>query len=186
MPRYTTTAIVLHWLIALLIAVNVGLALTVGWFPDSAVRTVIDTHKSTGITVLGLVLVRLIWRYRHAPPALPAGYPAWERRAAHAAHIALYALILALPLSGWLHDSAWKDAASHPMSLFGTVPWPRIGWITSLEPGLKEQLHDRFGALHAWLGYALYALFAAHVAGALKHQWLDRHRELQRMWPGKA
>ena len=185
MPRYTTTAIALHWLIAVLIVTNVALALSADWIPDNAVRTVIDTHKSTGITVLGLVLLRLLWRFRHAPPTLPASYAVWERTGAHAAHFALYALMLALPLSGWLHDSAWKDAATHPMKLFGLVPWPRIGWVTGLEPGLKERLHDQFGALHSWLGYILYGLVALHIAGALKHQWLDRHPQLQRMWPAR-
>ena len=155
--RYTRTAIVLHWVIALLIVVNVVLALSADALPDDWVRPVIDTHKSIGITVLGLGLMRLLWRFTHRPPALPAAYPHWERLGAHAAHAALYGLILALPLSGWLHDSAWKDAATHPMHLFGLVPWPRVGWVMDLDPALRETLHDRFGDLHAWFGYALYA-----------------------------
>ena len=183
MPRYTTTAIWLHWTMALLLAANIALALTADYFPESAVRTVIDTHKSIGITVLGLVLLRIVWRWRHAPPALPGTYARWERTASHAAHLALYALILALPISGWMHDSAWKDAPTHPMTLFGLVPWPRLGFLMHLPPATKEVWHDRLFTLHAWLAYALYALFALHVAGALKHQWLDGERELQRMWP---
>ena len=66
-----------------------------------------------------------------APP-LPAGYPHWERWGAHAAHGVLYLLIFLLPLSGWAHDSAWKGAATHPMYLFGVVPWPRIGLLTAI------------------------------------------------------
>lgn len=181
--RYTTTAITLHWGIAVLIAVNVAIGLSADYLPDDSVRFAIDTHKSIGITVLGLALMRLLWRLSHRPPPLPPDYPRWEKVVAHGAHALLYVLILALPLSGWMHDSAWKDAASHPMRLFGVVPWPRIGWITDVEPGLKESLHDRFGALHAWFGYVLYGAFALHVAGALKHQWLDRKPELQRMLP---
>ena len=181
--RYTRTAIALHWTIASLIIVNVALALTADALPDDWIRPVIDTHKSIGITVLGLGLLRLLWRLTHRPPALPPGYPRWERAGAHLAHGLLYALILALPLSGWMHDSAWKDAATHPMQLFGLVPWPRIGWIMGIEPALKETLHDRFGAMHTWFGYALYGLFALHVVGALKHQWMDREPELQRMLP---
>ena len=179
--RYTRTAVVLHWLVAALIAVNVGLALSVDHLPDEWVRPVIDTHKSTGITLLGLVLMRVLWRAGHAPPPLPHGHARWERIAAHAAHGALYALMLLLPLSGWMHDSAWKDAATHPMSLFGLVPWPRIGLIETIPPVTKESLHTLFGIFHTGFGYLLYALLAVHVGGALKHQWLDRKPELQRM-----
>ncbi len=179
--RYTRIAIALHWTVALLIAVNVALALSADHLPDDWVRPVIDAHKSIGITVLGLAVMRLLWRLSHRPPALPRHYPRWERAGAHVVHALLYLVIFALPLSGWLHDSAWKDAASHPMTLFGLVPWPRIGWVTGLEPALREQMHDRFGLLHAWVGYALYALFAVHVAGALKHQWIDGEPEVQRM-----
>jgi cytochrome b561 len=179
--RYTRIAIVLHWLIAVLIVCNIALALSADSLPDSWVRPVIDTHKSIGITVLGLVLLRLLWRAGHPAPPLPADYPRWQRTAAHAVHIVLYALMLALPLSGWMHDSAWKDAAGHPMRLFSLVPWPRIGWIENVEPAAKEQLHTIFGEVHTWLGYALYAMVALHVAAALKHQFIDKHRELQRM-----
>ena len=181
--RYTRTAIVLHWLIALLVAINIALIWSVSLLPDDAVRPVIDTHKSTGITVLGLVILRLLWRRANRPPPLPAAYPVWEKRLAHAAHISLYVLILALPLSGWMHDSAWKAAAQFPMKLFYLVPWPRIGLIANLDPQTKEAFHDVSGHVHVWLSYALYAMFFLHIAGALKHQWLDKDAELQRMLP---
>ena len=179
--RYTRLAVVLHWLIAVLILCNVALALSADSLPDNWVRPVIDTHKSIGITVLGLAVLRLLWRAGHPAPPLPADYPRWQRIAAHVAHGVLYGLILALPLSGWMHDSAWKDAATHPMSLFNLVPWPRISWILNAAPAEKERLHTVFGAVHTWLGYALYAMLALHVGAALKHQFVDRHRELQRM-----
>jgi cytochrome b561 len=98
-------------------------------------------------------------------------------------HYLLYALLLLLPLSGWLHDSAWRDAATHPMRLFWLFEWPRLHFIAALPAGLKEELHTRFGELHTWLGYGLYGLFALHVGGALKHQWFDGDAELQRMLP---
>jgi cytochrome b561 len=179
--RYTRTAAALHWLLALLLIVNVALALSVDLLPDAWVRPVIDTHKSLGITALGLVLLRLLWRASHRPPPLPTSYAAWERKASHAAHALLYLVMLVLPLSGWLHDSAWKDAATHPMHWFGLFEWPRIAAIMALPPALKEALHDTFGSVHTAAGYALYALFTLHVAGALKHQWVDRQQELQRM-----
>lgn len=182
--RYTRLAIVLHWLIAVLIAVNLALAWSVESLPDAYVRPVIDTHKSIGITVLGLAILRLLWRVSHAPPPLPTGYRLWERRLSHLAHLALYLLIFAIPLSGWMHDSAWKAAASHPMYLFGVVPWPRIGWIMDLDPATREALHSSVGHLHKLLGKILCLFVAAHILGALKHQFLDREPELQRMLPG--
>ncbi len=178
--RYTRTAVVLHWLVALLIAVNVALGLLADGLPDDWIRPVIDTHKSIGITILGLVLMRLLWRFAHPPPPLPAGYPRRERVAAKFAHGLLYVLMLALPLSGWMHDSAWKDAATHPMPFFGLFEWPRIAAIGRIEPAAKEVLHTQLGSLHTLLGYVLYGVFALHVAGALKHQ-LAGERELQRM-----
>lgn len=181
--KYTRTAMALHWLIALLIIGNVLLGLSFDYVPEARIRLVIDTHKSIGITVLGLGLMRLLWRATHPPPALPEHYPRWERMAAHLTHAALYLLIFALPISGWLHDSAWKDAATHPMKLFGLLPWPRIGAIASIEPQAREILHDVFGEVHRLFGYLLYALFALHVGGALKHQLVDKEPELQRMLP---
>lgn len=184
--RYSKLAIILHWLIAGLMVINIALVLPVDLLPDSWTRPIIDTHKSIGITVLGLGLMRLLWRISHRPPSLPLDYKRWERISAHLVHGLLYALILALPLSGWMHDSAWKDAATHPMKLFGLVPWPRIEWITAIDPVYKEHLHGLFGAWHTALGYMLYALFALHVGAALKHQLIDRHAELQRMGLGKS
>lgn len=87
--RYTRPAIILHWLVAVLMAVNIALILLVEQFPDDWVRPVIDTHKSIGITVLGLVLLRILWRLSHRPPAMPPSYGRLERFGAHAAHAAL-------------------------------------------------------------------------------------------------
>ena len=179
--RYTRTAVVLHWVVAALILANLALALSVDQLNDAWVRPVIDTHKSIGITVLGLALLRILWRLAHKPPPLPQGYTRWEKRAAHIAHGLLYAFMIAMPLSGWMHDSAWKDAATHPMRLFRVVPWERLGFITAMEPAAKEALHTLLGTIHASLGYTLLALLLLHIGGALKHQWMDRDPELQRM-----
>lgn len=181
--RYTGTAMVLHWLVALLVIGNLILVWTVGWFPDALVRPAIDTHKSIGITVLGLAVLRLLWRVSHRPPPLPAHYPKPERAAAHGAHILLYGLILALPISGWIHDSAFKDAAAYPLRLFGLVPWPRIGPIMAMEPVAKEHLHAVWFSIHGALAYGLYVLLALHLLGVLKHQLFDREPVLRRMLP---
>jgi len=182
--RYTGVAMFFHWLIAALMIVNVILALSADSLPDDWVRPFINTHKSIGITVLGLGLLRLLWRLANPPPPLPARYPAWEKRGAHAVHIALYVLIFALPLSGWIHDSAWKKAAQNPLLLFGIIPWPRISYFMDLDPQTKEMAHKLFGQIHGSLAYVLYALFALHIDGALKHQFIDKEPELQRMFPG--
>ncbi len=183
--RYTRIAALLHWLVAALIGVNVILGLTADWFPDDWVRPAIDTHKSVGLTVLGLVLLRILWRLSHPAPPLPASYPRLERAGAHAAHIGLYLLILLLPISGWMHDSAFKDAAAHPLRIFWVIPWFRIGPIADLDPATKEQMHSAFFALHVWAGYALYALVALHILGALKHQFIDHEPEFARMRIGR-
>lgn len=182
--RYTGVAMALHWAIALLIAINLVLVWFADKWPQDWVRPAIDTHKSIGITVLGLAIMRLLWRVVNPPPPLPDDYSRWERFAAHAAHIALYVLIFAIPLSGWLHDSAWKDGPTHPDKLFWLVPWPRIPQIAHMAAGPKEHFHDVLFAAHKALAYVLYGLFGLHVAAVLKHQWIDKEPELQRMLPG--
>jgi cytochrome b561 len=181
--RYAPVAVVLHWLIAVLMLGNIALIWLVDALPEERIRLAIDTHKSIGITVLGLVLLRILWRIGHPPPVTPSGLlTPMESRVSLVVHGLLYLLMLGLPLSGWMHDSAWKAAESHPMTLFGLVPWPRIGWIMGQSPDLKEQLHGLFGQAHELLAWALYVLFALHLIGALKHQWVDKQPILQRMW----
>jgi cytochrome b561 len=182
--RYTRTAIVLHWVIAALMTINVVLGLTAELFPDLWIRPAIDLHKSFGLTVLGLALVRILWRLSHPAPPFPDGYPRLERVGAHVAHFLLYGLILLLPISGWLHDSAFKDAAAHPLRLFWVIPWFRIAAVQDLPAAPKEAFHSALFAVHVWSTYVLCALVALHIAGALKHQFIDRHAELRRMGIG--
>jgi cytochrome b561 len=182
--KYTGTAITLHWVIALGIVLNVALAWIWPLLADENVRPAIDTHKSIGVTILGLAILRLLWRLTHTPPALPAGYKQWEVTASHITHWAFYAFLFAMPLSGWIMDSAYKDAAAHPMFWFGLFEWPRIAPILHLEPGLRNTVHDSFGEVHEALAYVLYALLTLHIGGALKHEWIDKQRELRRILPG--
>ena len=182
--RYGLTAQLFHWVTLLLVVALFALASYFEEMPAGPEKgVVIGWHKSIGITVLGLVLMRLLWRATHVPPALPDHYRAWEKFAAKAAHIALYLLMLAMPISGWLHDSAWKAAPEIKMYWFGLFEWPRIGWIMNMEPAAKEMLHGLFGEIHEILAFGLYLLVALHIAAALKHQFVDKEAELQRMWP---
>ena len=175
--KYSKTAVFLHWTIALGLIGNCLLGLLFQFISDENIRLAIDMHKSFGIIVLGLVLMRILWRLTHPAPALPSTHASWEILGAKIGHAALYVLMLALPLSGWMHDSAWKDAATHPMSLFWSIPWPRISMIANIEAVSKEHLHELFGAMHVIASYVLYGVLALHIAGALKHQYFDKHSD---------
>ena len=181
--RYNTIAITLHWVVASLLLVNVCVGLAASYADDADVRRLVDLHKSLGLTLLGLVLMRILWRLSHKPPPLPRAYSRLERWGAHAAHFSLYAVMLLLPLTGYIHDSAWKLAPTHPIILYGLVHFPRIGFIEALDPVLKEQIHAIFSAAHTYFGYALYVLVALHLLGVAKHHAVDHEEELQRMLP---
>ena len=127
--RYNRVAMALHWIVAALIAVNVVYGLKAASADDAHVRALIEMHKSIGLTILGLVLLRVLWRLGHRPPPMPSAYPRYERKGAHVAHALLYLVMLALPLTGYIHDSAWKAAADHPIELYGILHFPRIGWV---------------------------------------------------------
>ena len=94
--------------------------------------------------------------------------------------------MFALPLSGWLHDSAWKAAAEVPMHWFGLFEWPRIGFIMGMDAASKKEVHGLFGEMHEISGFILYFLVIVHVGGALKHQFLDKDKEMARIGIGKA
>jgi len=181
--RYTTPAIIAHWLIAVLMIGNLLLGLLAEKLPDEQIRFAIDTHKSIGISVLGLVLLRILWRLGHKPPPFSTGMAVWERALAHLAHFGLYVFMLWMPLTGWLHDSAWKAAPEIPMRLFGLFEFPRVSWVMTQPDDTKEWLHGLFGEMHEIGGYVLIALILLHLAGALKHQFVDREPEFRRMWP---
>jgi cytochrome b561 len=181
--RYNTPAIVLHWLVAAVIIITIVAGLSAARADDSDVRRLVDLHKSLGLTAFGLVILRVLWRLAHKPPPLPDTYSPLERIGAHGAHGILYALMVLLPLTGYIHDSAWSLAATHPIVLYGLVHFPRIGFIEALDPAIKDKVHAIFSAAHVYLGYALYGLLALHLLGVAKHHALDHEAELQRMLP---
>ncbi|MDB5686969.1 MAG: YceI family protein [Rhizorhabdus sp.] len=174
--RYSTVAIILHWLIAGLLIFEVGLGLRMEAAHGAAKFAVFQLHKSIGITILLLVALRLVWRFYRTPPAIAA--KGWERALAHAVHILFYVLLFALPISGWIIVSTSRIVV--PTLLYGVIPWPHVPGLASA----KEAWHAAAEFLHVNLVKLIYALFALHVAGALKHHFLDRDGDIARMAPG--
>ncbi len=179
--RYTAVAIVLHWAIGLgiLAQLALGLAMTQLTIPPATLFGWYQLHKSIGITILLLVVVRIAWRLGHRPPPLPAGLPVLEKRAAHGTHLILYAFMLAMPLTGWAMVSA--SVYNIPTVLFGLVPWPHLPVLSTLpDKGTYEAV---FKTIHAYIGFALIAFAGLHIAAALRHQIVERDAVLWRMLP---
>ena len=172
---YTPVAIAFHWLLALMIVGSLSLGLYMADLPFSPTRLKLyNWHKWAGVTILALSALRLLWRLTHRPPAdLPM--PAWQQRAAHGAHLALYALFFAVPLAGW----AYSSAAGFPIVWFGVLPLPDF---VPVDRALSESLKP----LHRWLAYALGTVVLLHIAGALKHHFIDRDSLLRRMLPARV
>jgi cytochrome b561 len=172
-PRYTTTAIALHWLIAILIVGGFTLGLSMVGLPLSRQKLQwYAWHKWIGITVFLLSCARLAWRWRHPPPAHPPTMPPWQVGAARFAHGLLYALLLVIPLTGWLYSSATGVQVVY----LGLVPLP------DLLPKDKA-LAAFLRTCHVSLNFTLLALVCIHVAAALKHHFLDGDSVLTRMLP---
>ena len=164
----------LHWLIMLLILILAAVGLSLDSLPKSPKYFwVYDLHKSTGLAVLALVVLRLGWRLYAGAPAPVAGTPTWQARIAGATHWLLYALILAIPLSGWLYDSA---SGLRPLKWFGLFTVPKL---SAPNAGLRDLAHEA----HEWLFWVLVALVALHVAAAFYHHIFQRDDTLTRMLP---
>lgn len=164
-----------HWIMAALILAQIALGLAAaGWHLSPAKLTLFFWHKSTGMLILLLALLRLAWRLANRVPALPAGMPAWERAAARAGHALLYAAIIALPITGWIVNSA----ANVPLKLFYLVPLPAI-----VAP--DKATEDLAKLAHFWLFALLGALLVVHAGAALRHHFVKRNDVLARMLPAR-
>jgi len=172
--RYATPAIVLHWLLAALLVFMAGL----GWWMMTVEREpegpgLFILHKSAGLVVLALVALRLSWRLAHRPAPLPPGVPGWEVRLGDATQLALYLLMIAVPLTGLLGAMYSRGG----LAFFG-AELPR--WVAADRPTSKQ-----FFELHETLVSVLVACVALHVAGGLKHLVVDRDQVFARMWPAR-
>ena len=181
LSRYSTVAIVLHWLIALLILANIGLAWTFQNIPKGLLFfQLIQLHKSFGISVLLLSVIRLAWRLFNPPPAEPP-MPKWQALAASAVHWGFYIVMIGMPLSGWIMVSA--SPLGLPTVLFKTIPWPHIAAVHNLPMETRKSVDDAMGWTHLILAWCAYGLIVLHVGAALKHQFLDRDNLIYRMAP---
>jgi cytochrome b561 len=173
--RYGVVAQVLHWLTAALVFTMFGL----GWYmsdlplTDPQKFTLYQWHKSLGITILALVILRLAWRLGHKAPPWPPTMQPWERLAATAAHWALYGLLMLQPLIGILQS----NAANFPIVLFGQIQLPAL-------LGTNEALGEQLLAAHHFLASVLATLILIHIAAALRHHFLLKDDILTRMRPG--
>lgn len=169
--RYSSVAIALHWTIALLIVANVIGALVAESVDKPTAATIMSLHKSNGLTILVLSLVRLGWRLTHGFPPFPSSTPAWDAFLARANHVVFYVMMIAVPLAGWMMVSA----GPRPLEWFGLFDWPKL----PVDKSTGEIAHEA----HIILALTTVGLVVLHVAGALKHHFVDRDDVLARMLP---
>ena len=171
--RYGGVAIGLHWLIAVAIVGSFSVGLYMADLPLSPLKLKLYSwHKWAGVTIFLCVVLRLVWRLLHRPPELPAGMPAWQRKAAEATHVLLYLLMFAVPLTGWLMSSA----KGFQTVWFGVLPLPDL-----LDK--NKELGDLLQEVHELLNFGMAALVAVHLGAALKHHFIDHDDVLARMLP---
>ena len=174
--RYTTTAIVLHWLIAAAVIGLIGWGWWMQTIPKLPVGPRVDAynlHKSIGMTVLLLMLLRITWRARHRPPPL-APMPRWQAQLARPVHVLLYVCLIVQPLSGYL-GSAFSG---YPVRFFGIV---LPAWAPK-----HDMLKDVFSVVHLVNSWVLVGALALHVAGTVKHALLERDGSFRRIWPWRS
>ncbi len=171
---YGLVSQLLHWLVALLVILQFTWAWRIQQLdPFTRARfDLVNEHKSIGATLLALVGARLLWRLFNPPPPPPPTLAAWEQRAAATAHWLLYAVLVALPLTGWMMSSA----AGYGVQWFGLFRLPDL-------VAQDQALLDRMQALHALLATALAGLVSVHVLAALRHELWKRDNVLRRMLP---
>jgi cytochrome b561 len=182
--RFTTIAILFHWGIAALILANILIAWQFPLVHGPLRAAVFQIHKSIGITVLLLSVLRLAWRMLNPPPPFANTMRAWEKESSKIVERSFYFIMLALPLTGWALSSA---ADLHvPIALFGIVHWPDIPFIGTLPFDTKLGVYSLSVAAHHLLAKITYGLVALHVLAALRHQFIKRDLVLARMIPSLA
>lgn len=177
MERYVLSARVLHWLMALcfLFMWISGFAMGGLVQEDTALEEqLVGLHISMGVTLLFLLVLRIVIRLLNKPPALPEGFPVWERIGAHLGHLALYLLPAATILIGW----AETDFGGHGVHWFG-LTMPKVFPTMEFLGGVN--LEEMTELLHELFAYAMLAVAVVHVAAVLKHKWYDGHDVMSRI-----
>ena len=171
--RYTSTAIFLHWLMALGIIGTLALGLYMQDLPISPNKLQLYAwHKWAGMTLLMLAIIRLAWRMSHPAPELPSDMGLLARFAAHTGHWVLYALMIAIPISGWLMSSA----QGFPVVWFGILPLPNL-------VATNTELGAVFTQVHIVLNYILIASILGHAGAALHHHFIKKDTVMKRIMP---
>jgi cytochrome b561 len=174
MTKYSKTAILLHWAIAILVVTNVVLVSMAGELPRAAKAAYMNPHKAIGISILLLSLLRLFWRLGHKPPPMPDAITGWQAKLGKTVHALFYFLIIAVPLTGWMMSAARPGSAG--VDFFGL-------FMLDLPGGDNKALSDFGHEGHEILTKPLVILIFLHVIGALKHQFIDRLPFIQRIFP---
>lgn len=181
--RYTSVAIGLHWLIALgiLSLVLMGVVMVQFSLPLAVSYELYQLHKSIGVSVLLLVVLRTLWRLSHGAPPLPASMAARQETAANVMHRLLYALMLWIPLTGWFLLSVSDE--NHPFRFFGTFWWPEVPLFGLLHRNPSTGNVVRI--FHVYGGWIISAAVALHIVAALRHQFVHKDDILGRMLPDR-
>lgn len=174
-PRYSGVAIALHWLIAVLIAVNFAAAWAAEDAGKAAKQQIMANHEAFGLIILLLSVLRLAWRLMHKSPPFADTLKTWEVALARVTHWLFYVVLIALPLTGWAMVSAFTGG--EPVGIFGAFDLPGLPFAQS------KATAGTFHELHEVLATVTLALFALHVLAALKHQLVDRDQTMARIVP---
>jgi cytochrome b561 len=172
-------AIVLHWTIALLVFIMLALGNIMGALAstDPLRSVLLDVHKMTGLTILALVLLRIVWRLANPVPMLPVSMQAWQRIFARLSHFTLYALTVFIPLTGWALVSARVQTPT--LMLFDTLPAPALPVLRYFDSAAAAVV--LFWPVHDVLGSLLVLLVLVHIAAAMRHHFVLSDNVLRRM-----
>tara|TARA_R110002110_G_scaffold984_3_gene3795 strand:- start:2030 stop:2626 length:597 start_codon:yes stop_codon:yes gene_type:complete len=180
---YGIVAMTLHWIMAVCFFGQIGIGIAMTNLPLTDPRTfpLYQTHKSLGILLFCLAVLRLVWRLSDAPPALPSQMPLWQVRASKAVHLGLYASFIVMPLLGWVIVSA--SPYGIPTYFFGLVQLPHLAFV--VESPARQSIGDAASYAHWALAWAVSFLILGHIGAALWHHFRDRDDVLRRMLPAR-